>query len=516
MSNLYNVSSSPHVRSKLTTGNVMLDVILALIPTTAVGIYTHGVNAAIIIALSIVSAVATEWIFCKLSKKPSTVGDLSAVLTGLLLALCLPEGVPYFIPVLGSVFAIFVVKCLFGGLGKNIMNPALTARCFLLISFGTMMTTYKLDGVATATPLVDLANGAGVNLGAIIFGTSNGVIGSSALGILVGGLYLWIVGGITFEIPAASIAVFTVFIALFGGHGFDPVYLLTHICTGGILLGAFFMATDPVTSPVTSNGQLIYGACVGLLAAIFRVYGSAADSVSYAIIISNMFTPLIDEHVIPVPFGHKNQDGRERKEGIQIPKSAITLCVITLIAGLALGGVFAMTKDIIAEQQEAAKRASYVEVCEGAETFEECAPMTAAKEELDGGIYGTDFGKAYINDAVKGIDASGNTVGYVINVTTGDGFDGDITMSVGIDTEGTITGVSFTEITETAGMGMRCAEDAFKGQFVGRNVDKFTLNKAGGSTTDEEIDSVSGASISSGAVVNAVNAAKDFCAAYAE
>lgn len=516
MSHLYNVSSSPHVRNKLTTGSVMLDVILSLIPTTAVGIYIHGINAAIIIALSIVSCVATEWIFCKLSKKASTINDLSAVVTGLLLALCLPEGVPYFIPVLGGVFAIFVVKCLFGGLGKNFMNPALTARCFLLISFGTMMTTYKLDGVAGATPLVDLANGSVVNLSAIIFGSSNGVIGSSALGLLMGGLFLWVTGGITFEIPAAAIGVFTAFIAIFGGHGFDPVFLLTHICTGGILMGAFFMATDPVTSPVTGKGQLIYGGLVGLLAAIFRVYGSAADSVSYAIIISNMITPLIDAHVIPVPYGHRNQENTQRQQGIHIPKSAVTLCVITLIAGLALGGVFYMTKDIIAEQQEAAKRASYVEVCAGAENFEESEAMTAAMNEIAGAVYGEDFGKVYINDAVKGVDASGNIVGYVINVTTGDGFDGNITLSVGINTDGIVTGIAFTEITETAGMGMRCAEDAFKDQFVGRNTEQYKLNKAGGSTAEDEIDSVSGASISSGAVVNAVNAAKSFCAAFSE
>jgi RnfABCDGE-type electron transport complex G subunit len=187
--------------------------------------------------------------------------------------------------------------------------------------------------------------------------------------------------------------------------------------------------------------------------------------------------------------------------------------VITLIAGVCLSGVYALTKDAIDEQQMAANVASYQEVCPDAVEFAYDDTISAAVEALGGEVYGTDFGKVYINDVVVGKDDSGNVAGYVISVTSSDGFDGNITLSAGISADGTLNGISFTELNETAGMGMRCDEAEFKDQFNGVNVEKFTLNKAGGSTADDEIDSVSGASISSGAVVNAVNAALDFFAA---
>jgi RnfABCDGE-type electron transport complex G subunit len=276
-------------------------------------------------------------------------------------------------------------------------------------------------------------------------------------------------------------------------------------------MGAIFMATDPVTSPVTSTGQLLYGAAVGILSGVFRVYASSADSVSYAIIISNLLTPLIDEISVPKPYGYRSQSHSTEKK--KIPKSAVILCVITLIAGVCLSGVYNLTKDNIEQQQMAANVASYQEVCPDASDFTYDDAITAAVDALGGEVYGTDFGKVYINEAVTGNDASGNVVGYVISVTSADGFDGNITLSLGISADGTVNGISFTELNETAGMGMRCAEAEFKDQFAGVNVEKFTLNKAGGSTADNEIDSVSGASISSGAVVNAVNAALDFYAA---
>ncbi|MDO4491340.1 MAG: RnfABCDGE type electron transport complex subunit G [Lachnospiraceae bacterium] len=188
------------------------------------------------------------------------------------------------------------------------------------------------------------------------------------------------------------------------------------------------------------------------------------------------------------------------------------MCAITLLAGLALSGIFAMTKDTIAEQKAAAAAESYKAVLPEADTFKANEAMDGAIEALAGENYGTDFGKITINEAFEALDASGNTAGYVVSVTSGDGFDGNITLAVGILADGTISGIDFTELHETAGMGMRCGEDEWKGQFTGRNVPSFTLNKAGGSTSDEEIDSISGASVTSGAVVNAVNAALDFYA----
>ena len=197
MDNLYNISSCPHVRSKLTTQGVMTDVLIALLPTAILGVVFHGFQAFLVIALSMCSAVVTEYLFNVVTKRKQTIYDRSAMVTGLLLALTMPAKVPFYLPILGSVFAILVVKCLFGGLGHNIMNPALTGRAFLLISFGSMMTVYSVDGVSAATPLALLGQGQTVELLPILMGSASGVIGSSALGLILGGIYLLLRGGIT-------------------------------------------------------------------------------------------------------------------------------------------------------------------------------------------------------------------------------------------------------------------------------------------------------------------------------
>lgn len=511
MNRLYNVSSSPHVRSRLTTSGVMYDVVLALLPATVFGVYRFGLHAFLVIAVSVLSAVLTEFVFDYIVKKPNTVKDGSAVVTGLLLALCLPAGVPLYVPFAGSLFAILFVKCFFGGLGHNFMNPALAGRCFLLLSFSGVMADYSVDGISSATPLEMLAAGETVNVTEAFLGFGGGVIGSSIVALCLGGLYLWVIGAITFEIPAAVLVSFAAFIALFGGQGFDPVFIWLHLATGGVVMGAFFMATDPVTSPVTSPGQILYGVLTGVLCGIFRVFGSTPDSVSYAIIIANLAVPLIDEISVPVPYGFRKQTEEKKR----IPRSALVLCAITLIAGAALSGVFGMTKERIAEQQMAANAASYREVCPDAASFSYDDDVNAAIEALEGGIYGTDFGKVYINEAVMGMDESGAEAGVVLSVTSADGFGGNhITLSVGIAADGTVNGISFTELNETAGMGMLCGEEPFKSQFAGVNTERFVLNKGGGSTAENEIDSVSGASVSSGAVVNAVNAALAFYAEY--
>lgn len=220
-----------------------------------------------------------------------------------------------------------------------------------------------------------------------------------------------------------------------------------------------------------------------------------------------MVVPFIDKISVPKPLGYRTASGKP-----QFPKAAVNLTIITLCAGLALSSVYLLTRDKIDEQKLAANAASYKEVCPDAETFVTDDTVNAKIEALGGNIYDEKFGKTYINSVMVGKDASDATVGYVISVSSGDGYDGTITLSVGLDTEGTVLGISFTELHETAGMGMLCGEDAFRSQFAGVNTDAFTLNKAGGSTTDNEIDSVSGASTSSGAVVNAVNTALAFYA----
>lgn len=506
---LLNVSSSPHIRHRMTTGSVMRDVVFALLPTAMFGVYHFGLNAFLIIVLAVASAVLTELIFDYICKRPQTWKDGSAVVTGLLLSLSLSPSVPLYVPVLGSIFAILFVKCLFGGLGKNFMNPAVAARCFLLISFGSVMNNYAVDGMSSATPLAVLNAGEYVSLTEVFLGQSSGVIGCSALGLLLGGLFLLLAGGITWEIPVSCVAAFTVVMGLFGGHGFDPSYLLIQICGGGVLMGALFMGTDPVTSPITSAGQLIFGSVMGILGALFRTAGSAADSFSYAIVLSNLLVPYLDKLPVPKPLGYG-----EKKSKPEFPSSAINLAAITLVAGLALSGVYMLTKDTIAQQAEEKKKASFVTVCPDAVTFVSDDALDAAVAALNGQPYDADsFGRTYVNEVYIGTDADDAAAGYVISVTSAEGYDGNITLTVGLAADGTVTGISFTELNETAGMGMLCKEEAFYGQFNNVKTDRFILNKAGGSVEDNEIDSVSGASISSGAVVNAVNTALAFFAA---
>ena len=515
MSNMLNVSSSPHLRSSHTTGREMYNVILSLLPATIFAVFHFGLYTLLVILCSIASCMATEFVFNMITRRKNSLTDCSAVVTGILLALVIPPSIPLYAPILGGVFAILVTKCFFGGLGQNFMNPALAGRAFLLISFGKVMTDYSYDTVSGATPLAQLANGETIDILDMFLGHAMGHIGVSICALLIGAVFLLVSGTITWEIPVSCIAVFLVMMGLFGGQGFDPMFLAAHFCGGGLVLGAFFMATDPVTSPMTRTGQLIYGALIGGLAALFRFYSGMADGMSYAIIISNLIVPLLDKYIIPVPWGvgTKGQvyNPDEKKKGFAVPKSAVILMAITAIAGAALAGVYAMTKTTIDANQEAKKLQAYAEVVPGGETFEYDETISAAIEGFGGAVYGDGaFGKAYINEVAVAKDASGNVVGYGISATTMDGYDGEISMAVGMDTDGKILGVSFTVLNETAGMGMLVNEESWRNQFQDKQVDSFVLLKQGGSTADNEIDSVSGASTTSGAVVNAVNAAIDF------
>ena len=280
MSDLYHVSSSPHVRAKDTTSRIMLYVIIALLPTSLFGIYNFGYKALVLILVTIASCVASEWVFNKIVHKKQTIDDLSAVVTGLLLALNLPATLPWWEAVIGGVFAIVVVKCLFGGLGQNFMNPALGARCFLLIAFAADMTKFGItkNGIevySSVTPLAAMRNGEAVNTMDMLIGRTAGTIGeTSAIAILIGAIFLILMGVINLRIPASYIITFAVFMLLFGGHGFDGSYLTAQLCGGGLMLGAFFMATDYVTSPITPMGQIIFGICCGILTGLFRCFGA--------------------------------------------------------------------------------------------------------------------------------------------------------------------------------------------------------------------------------------------------
>ena len=314
MSDLYHVSSSPHVRPKDTTERIMLYVIIALLPTTLFGIYNFGYRALILILVTIASCVASEWIFNKIVHKKQTINDLSAVVTGLLLALNLPATLPWWEAVLGGVFAIVVVKCMFGGLGQNFMNPALGARCFLLIAFAANMTNFTIDSYTGATPLAAMRNGDPVNTMDMLIGRTAGTIGeTSAIAILIGAIFLILMGVIDLRIPASYIITFIVFMLLFSGHGADWTYITAQLCGGGLMLGAFFMATDYVTSPITPMGQIIFGICCGIFTGLFRCFGANAEGVSFAIILSNILVPMIEKYTVPRAFGMvkeaKKQEG---------------------------------------------------------------------------------------------------------------------------------------------------------------------------------------------------------------
>ncbi len=231
-------------------------------------------------------------------------GDFSAVVTGLLLALNLPSTAPWWIGVIGGVFAILVVKMLFGGLGQNFMNPALGARCFLLISYTSIMCNFECDAYTGATPLASLKAGESVNLLDMVIGRTGGTIGeTSMIAIVLGACLLILLGIIDLRIPGSYIVTFVLFLILFGGHGFDPAFITAHLAGGGLMLGAFFMATDYVTRPVTKRGQYLYGVVLGLLTGIFRIFAPSAEGVSYAIILGNLLVPLMEKITMPKAFG---------------------------------------------------------------------------------------------------------------------------------------------------------------------------------------------------------------------
>lgn len=306
MSDFMKVSSNPHIRSKMSTQIIMLCVVIALLPTTVFGIYNFGQNALILVIVTVLSCVLFEYLFDLLVHKSITIKDGSAIVTGLLLALNLPPNAPWWIGVIGGFFAIVVVKMLFGGLGQNFMNPALGGRCFLLLAFTSIMTDFATDAYSGATPLAALKAGEQVNVFKMVTGFTSGTIGeTSMIAIVLGAVFLILMGIIDLRIPGTYIVTFVVFIVLFGGRGFDFDFIAAHLAGGGLMLGAFFMATDYVTRPITIKGQYVFGILLGILTGIFRIFGASAEGVSYAIILGNLLTPLIEKYTMPHAFGRK-------------------------------------------------------------------------------------------------------------------------------------------------------------------------------------------------------------------
>lgn len=300
------VSSNPHVRSKATTSNIMLCVIIALLPAAGYGVWHFGFRALIHIAITVVSCVFFEFFYEIMMRKKVTVTDFSAIVTGLLLAMNLPVSAPLWIGVIGGAFAIIIIKMLFGGLGQNFMNPALGARCFLLISFAQAMTNFNYDTVSGATPLLQLKEG-GLQTNTVldmIIGNTQGTIGeTSMIALAVGACFLILMGIIDLRIPGSYIISFVLFLIIFGENHLDMGYIAAQAAGGGLMLGAFFMATDYVTRPITKKGQYLYGIFLGVMTGIFRLYGKSAEGVSYAIILGNLLVPLIEKITMPKPFG---------------------------------------------------------------------------------------------------------------------------------------------------------------------------------------------------------------------
>ena len=296
MDKLLHISVSPHIHGPKSTRGFMLDVILALLPATIAGAVIFGAQALLIVAVCIVTCLASELIFNLIIKKKQTIGDLSAIVTGLILALNLPANIPLWQACVASAFAIIIVKCLFGGLGCNIVNPAATARVFMLVAFGSMTTSAfpkGLDAVAGATPLAQLAEGTVPDLKDLFLGNVGGTIGETcSLALLIGAAYLLIRKVISWHIPVSFIA--TVFIFSLCVEGFDFTKALAWTLSGGLIIGAFFMATDYVTSPTTPKGSIVFGIGAGLITALIRFWGVYPEGVSFAILLMNILNPYID------------------------------------------------------------------------------------------------------------------------------------------------------------------------------------------------------------------------------
>lgn len=334
------VSPSPHVGSGWTTKKLMIAVIVALMPSLIASVYFYGAYPLVVTALSVGSAILAEFIYNKLSKQDVTVSDGSAAVTGLILALCLPPVLPLYIPIIGAFFAIIVVKMLFGGIGKNFANPAGTARIFLLLSFSSAMSKYarpvdwsqgfvegmfsyfngighNIDSITSATPLggaIPEGNLDGLNLLDMFLGNMGGSIGEvSALAILIGGLFLIVLKVIDWKVPVAVIVSSTLFTLIFYQ---DVAYILPMLLSGGLLFGAFFMATDYATTPNTDIGRIIFGIGVGFFTVLIRKYGGYPEGASFAILLMNLTTPFIDKYIITRPFGKKREKKPRRAKNV--------------------------------------------------------------------------------------------------------------------------------------------------------------------------------------------------------
>lgn len=518
----------PQLSRSYTTQTIMMDVLVALLPALAMSVFLFGPRVLVITVISILSCVLSEYAYRRVTHKPDSIQDLSACVTGLLLAMCLPVTASYWAPILGGIFAIVVVKQFYGGLGGNFMNPALAGR-MLLCTFPHMMTTWaeamewvpvfgKMDAVSAATPMSYLHNGTlpPLELGQMLLGQHGGSIGEvSVLMLLLGGGYLMLRGVISPTIPLSFLGTVAVLTFLSPQDGSNLQWMAAQLCSGGLVLGAFFMATDYTTSPVTPRGQLLYGVGCGVLTVLLRYYGSYPDGVGWAILTMNCMVWLLDRAGIPRRFGvrplvftrntlqnmilslsdikfvkpdwmHTHKDGLMPGEAHldQIRhwgRCAASLCGVTVVCGLMVYGVHRITDLDIAQRGNQAEQAILEVVMPNAEFRTETPYRSPDAVSITAG---------YSDSAL---------VGYCVEVQT-PGFGGMITMVVGVDLDGKVTGVTVTSHSETLDMGTPALEKSYLERFIGRS---GTLSTSG----SNRIDALSGATVTSKALINGVNQA---------
>ncbi len=479
------VASSPHRRSQNSTTRIMLDVLIALVPAFIAANIIFGLRAALVTLTCVASCVLFEYLTRKIMKRDNTISDLSAAVTGVLLAYNLPVTIPLWMAVVGSFFAIVVVKQLFGGIGQNFANPAITARVILLVSFSGQMTTWAqpffyrssgADVITGATPLVQMGTSDMPGYLDLFLGVRGGCLGeTSVLALLIGGIYLVARRVIHPVTPITFVGTVFLFSVIFGT---DPV---AQIMSGGLMLGAIFMATDYSTSPVTTLGKIVFALGCGTLTIIIRQFGSYPEGVSFAILFMNILVPYIDKGTKIKPFG-----GKKMRVARDIVKPVVTLAIIALVVSSALVFTYNLTKSDESAVSEEVQAAVNDLLGEGGEQVEFDA---AAFEENK------------LQTVFK--DASGQKLALVV---TPKGYGGDIEMVVAVDKDGKITGTRVTAQTETPDLGSRITEEEFQKQFVGK-IGELTAVKNGTAKGEGEIDAIAGATISSKGFTDGVNKA---------
>lgn len=519
---------SPRIKDRVTVDGIMLEVVVALLPALCMGAYLFGLRVLVLAAISVVSCMGFEELYCRWTGKPSSVKDLSACVTGLLLAMSLPVTVPYWAPVLGGAFAIIVVKQFYGGLGKNFMNPALAAR-MLLMSFPGMMTTWVdaldrqgilagADAVSSATPMsyIHLGKLPPLDLRQMLLGQHGGAVGEVASFMLIlGGLYLLCRRVISWRIPGSFIGCVAVLTFLFPKGTAAPTdWMLYNLLSGGLLLGALFMATDYATSPVTPRGQLMYGVCCGCLTVVLRYFGSYPDGVGFAILTMNCCVWLLDRVGLPRRFGIKPLTATRKwfmrqlarlaklrpvrprlelfgkgtmpgeKQLDRIPgwsRGLGALAAVIAVSVVCLSGVYRLTGPVIMQQESREQQLMLEQVMPAANIVTQTPYVAEEALSILAGYNGNEL------------------IGHCIEVET-QGFGGMLTLVVGVDTNGEVTGVAVTEHDENTDIGGGAIESGYLAQYIGKS---GTIRDQGYNA----VDAVSGATDTCRAITSGVNKA---------